>query len=484
MRNFKKWTLAMVMLLGFTAQGKGAEIFKNDDLDLSFGGRIQEMGEISLVTDDAVRNHFRLYLWNVEDRLYTNGNFKGFKWNFEASFGGESIANGTNGSFNLLDANIDIPIIPDSIYVKVGQFKLPGNLESAIYEGSQFFTEKSPNFNLFFNEGYDTGVALWGHLGQLDGQAGIVQGAPNLPQRYLPEIVNFPVPMFLRIGFNDGIGDDPFHPAQTGFTKPDKLQLAIHAMGYVAADSNAGHGDLFGQIGGGLATFNDNSYYGNVLTSKVFNPYLGLSGALPVTALYYQAGLDFQVRAPLADTTFTLSGQAMIGHFDTTITGGMIVNNAGGVPVTLVNNNGPLTIAGVVYPAGTAIGKNFSLNIGGAELIASIGDNPLEVAGRFAVLIPDVGMIGTYFTGKYNPIFVTSDPIIEVTLPSISYHFNTDVKLVAEAMFMFNEPEARDYDGNYVVAQMPGSGTGTTYTGPNIRASIVPIGRMMMQLQF
>ena len=485
MRNLQKWLLAAMLLLGFTAHGRAAEIFKNDDLDLSVGGRIQELGEMEVVTDDAVRNHFRVYLWNAEDRIFTSGTFKDFKWSFEASFGGESIANGTNGSFNLLDANVDIPIIKDMIYVKVGQFKNPANYESSIYEGSQLFTEKSPNFNLFFNEGYDTGIALWGHLGNLDGQAGVVQGAPNLPQRYLPEIVSFPVPMFARVGINDGISDDPFKPAQAGFTKPDKLQWATHAMGFVAADSNAGHGDLFGQIGGGLKTYNDNSSYGNVLTSSVFNPFLSLAGALPVTALYYQTGLDFQVRAPMGDTTFTLSGQAIVGHYEMTVTGGkIIIPNGSGGTTMVQNNDGPMTIAGVIYPAGSLVGKKLSLDIGGGELIASIGDNPWELAGRLAVVIPDINMNGTYYTGKYAPIFVNSNPIYEVTFPSITWHMNENAKLVAEAMFMLDAPEARDYDGNYVVAEMPGSATGTSYTGANIRAGIVPIGRMMFQFQY
>ncbi|HVZ79343.1 MAG TPA: hypothetical protein VHE12_00930 [bacterium] len=469
MKNLQKWLLAVLLLLGFAARGKAAEIFKNDDLDFSIGGRIQELGEMELVTDDAIRNHYRIYLWNAEDRLYSNGTFKGFKWNFEASFGGEDIANGTNGSFNLLDANVDVPIIPDMIYVKVGQFKDAANLESATYEGSQLFTEKSPHFNLFFNEGYDTGVALWGRLGNLDGAAGMVQGAPNLPQRYLPELVNFPIPMFARVGFSDGIQDDFFKPQQTGFAKPDKLQWAVHLEGFAAADSNAGHSNLFGQIGGGLATFNDNSYYGNVLTSSKFNPYLSVAGQNPVTAFYGQAGLDFQVRTPMGDTTFTLSGQAMLGHYDMT------------VPSFTIPNTTPGKINGV----NAVPGSKYALNIGGGELIASVGDNPWEIAGRFVVVVPDDNLRGTANDGTtYRSIFVNSNPIYEVTLPSITWHMNEQTKLVAETMFMFDTVESQDTDGNYVVAEMPGSATGTTYRAPNIRAGFVPVGRMMFQFSF
>jgi hypothetical protein len=409
--------------------------------------------------------------------LFTNGTYKDFKWGFEASFGGEAIANGTNGSFNLYDAYVDIPIIPDMIYVKVGQFRDPASYFNGIYDGNMLFTEKSPNFNLFFNQGFETGVALWGHLGNLDGVFALVQGAPNLPQRYLPEIANVPLPTLLRIGFNDGISDDPFHQKETGFAKPDKTQFAIHAMGYIAADSNAGHGDLFSQIGGGLATFSDNSNYGNVLTSKVFNYFLNIQGATnPVSQTYYQTGLDFQFRSPMGDTTFTLAGQAMIAHYDMTVNAPI----AGGGPLGKVEVNGAM-----VTPA---VGSKFELNIGGGELMASVGDKPWEIAGRLAVCIPDNGLKGiTNSATTYRPIFVNSDPIVEVTLPSITWHMNDNAKLVAETMFMFNAAESQDVDGNYVIAEQPATAAASAtalYRAPNIQAGFVPIGRMMFQFQY
>jgi hypothetical protein len=187
MKTFQKVLMAALLLLGFMPRAHAAEIFKNDDLDLDFGGRIQLMGAAELVTSDPVRDHFRLFLWNESDRLFTTGDYKGYKWDFEVEFGGETPASGTNGSngvLNLYDANVDIPLIPDMVTAKIGQFKVPGNLESAVYEGSMLFTEKSPLYNLFFNQGYDCGVALYGHIGNLDGQAGLVQGAPgNCPVR-------------------------------------------------------------------------------------------------------------------------------------------------------------------------------------------------------------------------------------------------------------------------------------------------------------
>ena len=110
MKNLQKWIWALVLLLGFTAQGKAAEIFKNDDLDLSIGGRIQVTGDMEIVPNDPVRQHVRFYLWDEEDRLFTSGDYKGYKWNFEVAFGGEAI-NSSNNQLNLLDASADIPII-------------------------------------------------------------------------------------------------------------------------------------------------------------------------------------------------------------------------------------------------------------------------------------------------------------------------------------------------------------------------------------
>ena len=248
MKTFQKVPMAALLLLGLMPRAHAAEIFKNDDLDLSFGGRLQVVGDMDLITADPVRDHFRVFLWDEEDRLFTSGDYQGYKWNFEVAFGGEAI-NSSNNQLNLLDASADIPLIPDMVTAKVGQFKVPGNLESADYEGNLLFAEKSPIFNLFFNQGYDTGLSLYGHIGNLDGQAGLVQGGPDVIQRYLPEVLNFPTPMFLRVGYDD-IHDDPFHPKQTGFDKPTGSQFAIHATGYWAADSNAGHSEDLG-LGGG-----------------------------------------------------------------------------------------------------------------------------------------------------------------------------------------------------------------------------------------
>jgi hypothetical protein len=51
-------------------------------------------------------------------------------------------------------------------------------------------------------------------------------------------------------------------------------------------------------------------------------------------------------------------------------------------------------------------------------------------------------------------------------------------------MFIFNGTETQDVDGNYVLAEQPGTATSTTYRAPNLQAGFVPIGRMMFQFQY
>ena len=476
MNRMAKWAsaLAVILSLAFVAQAHALPVVQNGDLTMSFGGLIQAMGEMEYVSDDSIGNKVRAYVWNMADNLYTSGSYKGYAWRLETAFGGvtnpASTAN-PNGLLNLLDAYVDVPLIQDGLYLKVGQFKDPTNVESATDKSAMLFTEKSPDFNLFFNSGYEMGLAFVGHLGGFDSALGIVQGAPNLPQRYLPEQLYLPLPLFLRIGYSNGIKDDMFHPRQTGFKTPDQLEYAVHLNGFITANSDAGHGTLFSQMGSGISQFDYNQdYNGNVLTSSVFNPYMGVAGtSQPLDALYYQGDLDFQIRAPMGNNkTFALQGQAAIGHFGTTVQSGD---------------------TGTVLGQNVVAGTSYNLNIFGAELIASIQDPVWTWALRLAMVIPDSGFQGGYnynSTTKvtsYGYIFANTNPIWEVT-PAVSYNFNRFVKVTTEVMLMFNAPEAQDTDGNYVIAEMPSTAIGTSYRSSNIAANVVPIGRMMLQVSF
>lgn len=470
MRHLTKFASMLALLMGFAfvSQANALQVVNTNNLKLSVGGLIQVMGEIENVANDTIGNPYRVYLWNTADSLYTSGSYKGFEWRIGTVYGGTANTTGShpNGLFDLTDAYVNVPLIANTMYLKVGQFRDPTNLESATDSAYMLFTEKSPNFNLFFNSGYEMGAALVGNYEGFDAAFGVVQGAPNLPQRYLPEQLHMPLPMFLRVGYSNGISEHPFHQRQTGFAQPNKLQYAVHLNGFVAANSNAGHSNLFNEMGSTLATFNYNQdYSGNILLSSVFNPYMGIAGpAQPVNGLYYQASADFQVRAPMGQNrTFALQGQGSLGHFSTTVESG---------------DTG--TVFGVTPPVGTT----YNLNIYGAELIASVQGPKWSYATRAAMVIPDSGFKGTSTNATtYGNIFANTNPIWEVT-PSVTYTFNEFAKLTTEVMLMFNEPEAQDIDGNYVIAEEPATATGTSYRAANISAPFVPIGRMMLQLSF
>ena len=70
-----------------------------------------------------------------------------------------------------------------------------------------------------------------------------------------------------------------------------------------------------------------------------------------------------------------------------------------------------------------------------------------------------------------------------MTFPSITLHLNSDVKLVAETMFMINTPVMHSDDGTYVLAEMPGSAN-SGVGAPDARTDLIPVGRMMFQFQY
>jgi hypothetical protein len=226
--------------------------------------------------------------------------------------------------------------------------------------------------------------------------------------------------------------------------------IAIHANFLGGHDSNAGHSTVFGLQNSATGKYSYNSDAGNMLLYTLWNPYLGKKKADgTVGATYWQAGLDAQFRAPVGDTALSLQVQATVAQFYAYFA--------------------PVTINGEVVGEG-------SINIGGGLVSAAIGHEPWQIAARFAVVVPD-----NAFTAGGGPI-TGSDPILELTLPSITFHLNENAKLVADAIWMIDTPYRVADNGTILLAEMP-SQAGST-PGTNLRTDLAPVGRMMFQYTY
>jgi CheY-like chemotaxis protein len=226
-----------------------AQILKTDDMTLNLDGRFKMMGELEYVEADPVRDLTRIYLFNTQDRLMINGDYDKTKFFFETAFGGEA-DNTSNNQINLLEYYAEAPLTDGGgLNYFAGQFKVPANRDSADDTGHVFFTEKSMLTQMFFNTGYDTGIGLHGKAGNFDGLLGTISGAPDLPQRYLPEIFNLPPMLFVRLGY-DGIGEDPFHPRQglgqgTGMGLASVYGIVMQSHASIRVESQPGFGSQF-----------------------------------------------------------------------------------------------------------------------------------------------------------------------------------------------------------------------------------------------
>jgi hypothetical protein len=447
---------ALLAFQGLAVSGRAAEVIKTDDLTLDIGGRFQTLGELENVTTEHTRENTRVYLFNTEDRLKASGLIDGTKFYFEESLGGEA-DNSSNNQTNLLEYNAEVPLIWGTSVV-VGQFRVPTSHASAGYEENMVFTEHSPLTDLFFNQGYDTGIVLKGSAGLFDALVGTISGAPDLPQRYLPEIFNVPPLMIARVGLGN-IKDDAFHPAQEGFAKPDTTQWAVHANGQYINDSNAGHSTDLSLQSSYFTTFSANSEFGNAVLNSSWNPYLGKTAANfgAVTASYWTASIDAQLRQPLGDYTLVAEGQGTWTQFQ-------------------ASNFAPVVMNGRAVTSG-------SLNVSGAELMASLQAKMWALSARASVVLPDSSFSYNYAGTNYTPI-TGSAPIWEVTFPSLMVKVNSRVKLVAEGLFLIDTPEALGNDGVYEVTEMPSQVTNATAANPITRNEFVSIGRMMFQFAF
>jgi hypothetical protein len=249
------------------------------------------------------------------------------------------------------------------------------------------------------------------------------------------------------------------HPKQEGYAKLDELKWALHANGEYIDDSNAGHSTDLSLQSSYFTGFSANSYFGNALLNTAWNPYLGKTAANfgEVDARYFQWGLDGVLRVPVGGLNLALQGQATWAGYD-------------------ASHFVPFVMNGQTVSSG-------SINIAGAEAMASIGNDTWALSGRFDTVLPSKGFAYNYTGTKYATVTGTR-PIYELTFPALMLKLSSRVKVVAETMYLINAPEALGNDGVYELLEMPSQVTNANATNPLTRNEFVPIGRMMFQLAF
>jgi len=484
-------TIAGLVLLLVLAPGaaKAVEVFSNKDLTLNLGGLFEELGELENTSDNqdspyyyatatgaettpmTARDNTRIYLFQTQALLNLDGSLDGTKFWFQEALGGNSIST-SNNQMNLYQFYAAVPVM-DNLSVIVGQFKVPSDLSSAEDSGSLLFTETSPLFSDFFNQGYDNGIGLKDFGPGWDATAGTISGAPDLAQRYLPEIFQFPPLLYTRFGFGN-VADDPYQQKQA--RRVDQSQWGLHFNGEYINDSNAGHADDLGLQNTDATTVSSDTVFGNALLWNNWNPFLGKTsttdGTSPVNSSYANASVDTQYRAPVrGDMTLILSGQWSFAEF---------------------TNNSMFEQASEEYL------HEATINLSGGEFVAGLNAERWALAARFDVVLPSDYLIynssvhsessnGSTFTTlpAYQQNTITGDrPIYEITFPSITMKINKYARITAEGLFWLNSPEASGDDGVYELMEMPSQVTDLFPGNPTVHNPLVCVGRMAFTLAF
>jgi hypothetical protein len=427
-------TLGLMAVIG-TASAQAGEVVKNDKFTLNANGRMQWLA-VGQNVDDAFRNDNRLYLFLKQARLRMTGKYNDARFDVQLAYGGEDLVAASPGvGLGLLDFSFDVPT-PFKTRVKVGQFRVPYGRERLTDSGTLNFGDRSIQ-SLAFTWNRDVGAALSKKHGSFAGTLGVFTGGGrDVPQRYLPEKIGSP--MFVtRFGYDEGVDED-IYTVVSRTARPERTRVAAYANGLYMKDSLIGHSTVL----------NVRSTDKSLLLNPNWNPFV--AQAPMVQGTVWQAGGDFVVRAPLGKYAVTGEAEGNYGSFS--------------------NTYGTLTIKGGRVQAGISRGA-------------------FDAAFRHAVLYPDAQMANTFTvtgntTPQHSPLFANDKPIREYT-PSLTYHYRSNVALVADMpiytnMLTFNENKL----GTYVATEHPDQATVVKPgAGTAIRERVVE-GRLLVQITF
>jgi hypothetical protein len=445
--------LALALALS-PAAAQAVEVFKSENSSLDLGARMQLLGTFrnSTSTDfvpnaagGTNRDHTEIFLFQNQNRLKLSGDLEGVLFKFENAMGSEAYP-GSNNLYTLYEMNAEIPLgFLENTSVVAGLLRRPESVRDAYFDEDLLFAGESELSNLFFNAGYDTGVYLKTRQGSVDALLGVVQGVGNLPERYIPEKLNLPVPAIVRVGYGN-IEDAPDRMKQVA--QAEEAQWRVGAGGFWLADSNAGHGTLFGQMATQAEATKGPFVNGNYMFSKLYNPFLALGtynekgGQGPVDAQFWQANVNAMTRVPLGEATLVAGAQWEVAQF--------VVKGLYNRPQTPANPAGGVQINGQEYTYG-------QLTVQGGEAYAGYVADKWWAAGRVSVMVPDALMgnyTGTSLTVTGKSTF-QDNTLWEITFPALGYKLNSFVTLTAELEHNLNAIETIDTNGEYQLKTVP-----------------------------
>lgn len=388
--------------------GKASEI-RAGDVQLRFNGMIRPLWLVQRV-DDPYRHKTQLFHFLRTARLAVGAEYKELELYAELTLTGREaevpLSPATNPTWGLnptlLDfyGDVKLPFAPE-ISVRLGQFKVPFGREQLVKYRDLSFADRSPLW-LFLGMGRDVGGALWGSIEEkvgVDFIAAIQTGVGrDVPERFLPEVVEMLPLVVARVGLRGGVQPNAWLAAP--WQLQEDLGWSIAGSFLYSRDALTGHSTVL----------NVRAKDKPLLLQPNWNPYIGKRPLK--TGEFIAAGADAALWLKLSPSfRLNLEGEVGWGRYK--------------------NDYGELSTVG--------------------GWVAAIAKFERVAAGiRYGAVRPDTAMGQGLSQTVSNPI---GDRLIQELVPMVSVSFLQDrLKLIAEVPVWIDVPVAIEKDvGAYVL---------------------------------